>query len=261
MAIFDLLGQTSKLVSLGGAVADLASITKALVVPDPNIPQGINGFLFDIDLTETVTLNSQITDHWIENNSTIQDHIAIEPVKVVLTGNVGELVWKKTKVEKYAIQYIQKLTEVAFLQPSLSLAALDFLYNYLALNQQINQARQVYSDFASVFTDGEELTNQQSAYQTLQYFFYARTLCTIATPWRQFTNMAIESLNFSQDPSTKEMSEVTVTFKQINMVDVKISKVRLQGPPRAQRAAQVNQGTVKGESVALKILKGTGVVQ
>lgn len=64
---------------------------KAIIRPN-NPPPGIAGFLFDIPGDEWIELESQITDHFTEANTAIQDNIALSPEKVTVKGLVAELV-------------------------------------------------------------------------------------------------------------------------------------------------------------------------
>ena len=64
---------------------------RAIVRPD-NPPAGIAGFLFDIELDQKVELQSDITDSYVENNTAVQDHIALKPEMVTFRGSVAELV-------------------------------------------------------------------------------------------------------------------------------------------------------------------------
>ena len=53
--------------------------------------RGIGGFVFDIPDEAKVTLSADITDHWVEDNTTVNDQIAIKPDMIALSGFVGEL--------------------------------------------------------------------------------------------------------------------------------------------------------------------------
>lgn len=64
---------------------------KAIIRPN-NPPPGIAGFLFDIPGDEWIELESQITDHYTEANTAIQDNIALSPEKVTVKGIIAELV-------------------------------------------------------------------------------------------------------------------------------------------------------------------------
>ena len=82
-----------------GAIADFANYSLSAVnafMVKPEIPQfaqqgEVSGFLFDVKGRDELTLASNITDHYVENNSAIQDHIALKPITIRLNGFVGEL--------------------------------------------------------------------------------------------------------------------------------------------------------------------------
>ena len=63
---------------------------KAIVRPN-NPPAGIAGFLFDLQADDEIHLQSDITDHYVEDNTAIQDHIALRPEEITLKGLVAEL--------------------------------------------------------------------------------------------------------------------------------------------------------------------------
>lgn len=72
--------------------AALSSTAKlALVLPNGNPPAGIAGFLFDVPEEQTFVLDSDITDHFVEDNTAIQDQVALRPEKVTLRGLVAEI--------------------------------------------------------------------------------------------------------------------------------------------------------------------------
>ena len=88
--------------------------------------KGIAGFVFDIEREHRIELKSEITDHYIEDNSTIQDHISKAPVLITLTGYVGEIYnapqGKVNDVESmaktlFAEAVKEKLTDIAALLP------------------------------------------------------------------------------------------------------------------------------------------------
>src|ERR1700690_2355112 len=72
--------------------ASLSSLQQmALVTPNNTNPQGIAGFLIPIPTEEVAELNSDITDSYVENNTAIQDQIALRPERITLRGLVAEL--------------------------------------------------------------------------------------------------------------------------------------------------------------------------
>jgi hypothetical protein len=63
----------------------------AAIVRPNNPPPGIGGFLFDIPGDEELRLKSAISRHYVENNTPISDHIALEPEMITLRGVVAEI--------------------------------------------------------------------------------------------------------------------------------------------------------------------------
>ena len=72
-------------------VKSLSTLDQQAIVRPNNPPSGIAGFLFDVDLNQQAELTSDVTDHYVEANYAIQDHIALRPEVVVLRGLVSEL--------------------------------------------------------------------------------------------------------------------------------------------------------------------------
>lgn len=73
-------------------VKSLTTLDQQAIVRPNNPPPGIAGFLFDIELEQKVELTSDITDHFVENNTAVNDHIGLRPEMVTFQGVVAELV-------------------------------------------------------------------------------------------------------------------------------------------------------------------------
>lgn len=58
-------------------------------MPDPRI-----ALYFDTIEEHTLNIQNQITDNYIENNTSIQDHIAHAPITISMRGLIGEVVYK-----------------------------------------------------------------------------------------------------------------------------------------------------------------------
>lgn len=254
MTILTFLADNSQTLKVAGAATDLAASSRALIQKqDTKIVDGINGFVFSIPQTESINLQAQITDHWTETNVAIQDHIALEPIKITLTGMVSEVVWTKDKASAAAEQAIQRAMEVPALRPGVDQNTTQYLAAYQEAQRQYESALKSYKTLNDLYQNNQvSNTLQGVAYGTLSRYFLTRTLCTVNTPWKFFTNMAIEALSFSQDETTKDVSTVTVTFKQINSISVIATQVALQPIPESQRVEPKDQGAVQLQSVADK---------
>jgi hypothetical protein len=252
MTVLAFLADNSQTLKVAGAATDLAASSRALIKKqDAKIVDGINGFVFSIPQTESLNFQAQITDHWTETNVAIQDHIAIEPTKITLTAIVSEVVWSKDKAAAAAEQAIQRAMEVPALRPAVDQNTTQYLAAYDESRRQYDSALKSYTTLNDLYKNNQVAnTKQGEAYGTLSQYFLTRTLCTVNTPWKFFTNMAIESLSFNQDETTKDYSTITVTFKQINSISVIATQVALQPIPESQRSEIKDQGAVQNQSVA-----------
>lgn len=191
----------------------------ALVRPD-NPPPGIAGFLFDVVEDDNSDLESDITDYFIEDNSSIQDHIALRPETVTISGKVAELV-KATIQNRPVAKVANPLPLVAGLVPQLTPQAEN---NEAAVQAQTVQEKAAITDTQSLWGYYNSRSPQQPN-QTKQSYIYGyfyqlwkgRQLFTIETPWGFFTNMAIQSMSATQGAETRVVSSFTITFKKIRV--------------------------------------------
>lgn len=263
MGLLDTMGAISTDVSLAGSAVSLANVTKSLVT-GKKLPPGIAGFLFDIPQETSVSYSAQITDHWLESNTAIQDHVAIEPLKITCTGVVAELVWTKSKVAEYAETILNNLAPIGILSPSLSLQAQESIAAAEALlnNAQsvLNQAKTLTGLF-----DGDlaGLNNQQKAFIKFENLFLARTSLTVETPFKTYENMLIESFEGTQNEDTTTQSTFSLSFKQISTVSATRNTGKLVGRIAKQAGPVIEKGTEQGASAAVNTIEfftGTKVV-
>lgn len=245
----------SSAIQVGGSALSLVSAGKALLFRDKLQP-GIAGFIFDIPINEQVQFSSQIPDHYLETNVAVQDHISLEPTKITLTGLVGELIFSKSGIETYLQQVLDRLAPLGVLTPEQSETAARYLSEFSRFQSAVESAIGQLDNLAGMFLDGFGKTKQQKAFYILTQLRDSRAILTVETPWKTFESMAIESLSFEQDESTKDMTTITVTFKEMRFVETKSLKGELKGRIEAQKAEVSNKGNAKGESVALSFVKG-----
>lgn len=224
-------------------------------------------FLFHYEGENTIELSSDITDHYVENNSAINDQIALKPEIVTSQGFIGELndvVPEELKPLKVAAQ---KLTVISAYTPALSVSAL-LAYNTAlqAYNLAKNISESAVSTWSTINGSGgvTEITGsesaaefvnnikpaqnkQQVAFQEFYGYWKNRTLFTVQTPWAVFKNMAIQSMRVVQDPDTKVISTFDITFKIMRfaetIVDVSTRDSDLDGRAFNQSRPNVNLGS------------------
>ncbi|AFC22580.1 hypothetical protein phi1422_0060 [Bdellovibrio phage phi1422] len=197
-------------------------------------------FLFHYEGENRITLDSDITDNFVEENYAVQDHIALHPELINTQGFIGELNNVTPSALESLKQAAEKLTVINAYMPQLSVAAVQ-AYNRAA---QAYQAVEILkktkipsfsalgggktktttiidpsasaTDFANSVEFGSQ-TQQQVAYQKFYGYRAARTLFTVQTPWAIYKNCAIKTLEVVQDADTRMMSTFNITFKPIRV--------------------------------------------
>lgn len=205
-------------------------------------------FLFNYEGEQTYILQSDITDHYIEDNSAIQDQIALRPEMVTTSGFISEL----NDIPPYTVLSVlktiaDKLTIISAYTPELSIAA-RIAYNeaaflYSIAKNAVNTAQSVIS----AITPGAYPQNkQQIAFQQFYQWWSNRVLFTIQTPWAVRSNMAIHTIRVIQDDTTKDISNFEITFKRMSFATTQQSfafQPNTQGQLAAQSAPLTNNGT------------------
>jgi hypothetical protein len=259
------VGAVSNLLQLTGATLSLVNAGYAYFRPDTG-DSGIYGFLFDIPLADQIKLSAQITDHYVEGNYAIHDHIALEPLRITLTGAISELVYSQTAEERFAQQILDRLQPLGLVNPNAALtpASAALARRVLA---NANRAIAAYKKTGEILADTQSYmfskdrlpakNAQQRAYQTLTGYFYGRNVGTIETPWAKIPNMAIESITFDQDETTRDLTTVSVAFKQIQKTTADLNVVLEIGKAANSGKGVVDKGVNTGEeTTGLKLGKG-----
>jgi len=221
---------------------------------DKNYKPGIEGIVFDMKMTENASYSAQVTDHYTEDNYAIQDHIAIEPVKLTLTGKVAELVYKVEPAVAFAQAVIDRLTPLGTYSPTQALHAQQAIANVLTAQSVITESLKIYQRGKSLFGGEPYKNNQQRVFQQFEDLFYARTLLNVETPWRSYKNMIIENWSADQDETTTLETTFSVSLKQLRLVGVTQNTGQLTGRIGEQKSAVMEKGTQSpSDSVLYKL--------
>lgn len=218
--------------------------------------------LFNYEGEQTVTLQSEITDHYIEDNTAINDQIALRPETITTHGYIGEL----NDVTPFGLQTVKaladKLTAISAYTPAISQTAV-IAYNTAFQLYQVaaNAANTAVAAWSTITgTGGDSVINgngitvnrnqskQQVAFQQFYGYWKNRTLFTVQTPWAIFQNMAIQSLRAVQDAETRVITDFEVTFKILRFANTVTSNSgnifnNFQSRAANQAAQIVNLGT------------------
>lgn len=229
---------------------------KANVLLRPKSAKGISGFIFDVPDSESIQLNSEITDHYTEDNSFLNDHIVRKPIMISLSGFVGELVFRKPDGVEGAIQELSnRLETVEAYAGDLTPGAVQTAQRAVqkaqsavsAINQTLDKVQNVVGFFEG---QGQEETLQQKAFNNLYALWRSAEFITVQTPWRYFDNMVIQSITVQQDGESEEVTDIQVTLKEIRVAQTKtVSYDENIFPVREelQSGEEEDQGIIRGQ--------------
>lgn len=239
-------------IAIQNSASLIANVANQYIVSANGAPPGISGFVFDILDIEEVAAESDITDHYIETNSAIQDHIAQKPIKFTLKGYVGELKKIFDNQQTSVFSEIAGLLPVSALLPNFNVQDAQV---YTEIASAAAQAQSAIAAIASVSSLIPQLVGslnyQQQAYSIFFGLWQNRTLCTVQTPFGLLTNMAIESLRPSQSGDTKFVSTFSIIFKQIQQVGTAVMQTAANPNPSGsgtQSGNQLNSSTAINSS-------------
>lgn len=210
----------------------------ALVTPQTNVgyqPQSTGGaqpptLMFHTEGENTAHLQSDITDHFIEDNTSIQDQIALKPERITVHGFIGEL----NNVFPVGLpnngQISALLPNVASFVPQLTTTGQVAINTAFAAYQTAQAAKnaavsvwgalsgassQTVIGSSGIVSHGASQGLQQTVFQQFYLYYRSRTLFTVQTPWAVFSNMAIEELRALQDETTRMITDFYISFKML----------------------------------------------
>lgn len=214
--------------------------------------------IFNYEGEQVATLSSDITDHYIENNSAIQDQIALKPETITTQGFVGELNNVPPGLLAPLKTIADKLVAIGAYAPQVSVtAALAYANAFAAyqiaeslLNTGVSIWGVVTGSGGESVINGSGLDSSSNQNQQQKYFqqFYGywknRTLFTVQTPWAVFQDMAIESLRAVQDADTRMITDFEITFKLMRFASTLTVLTQLDASNFQGRAAASASGVV-----------------
>ena len=205
----------------------IADVAKTATVTSETT--GIGGFELTIREDESIKLENSITDYYAEDNSSLQDNIALKPLTFTINGIVAEKYQDVRVSSSIAGQYMSVLAPALQLVPDIGSFLLEKAFVIEAmigeLMSTINTGLDVINEMLKPENDsGEEQqqenqsepTNQQKAFIFFYSAYKSRELFEVALPWCTINNCAIESVEMTQPASTRMLSTLKITFKQMN---------------------------------------------
>lgn len=220
-------------------------------------------YFFDVVNDDTVTYNAQITDNWIESNSAIQDHIALQPVTITMRGLCGELVYDAKQAElDYKTELAQakernsqfailwkygdfkgiedvdgKLVAIGKIAPPLSNITEMAQNNWELLNIQNQKASKIVDAFKN--RNNKTMAQQMNNYNGLstnarqsrlkqvgdefKKAILGRKSFTVNTPFGTFENMFLQTVTLHQGQEDY-IGDIDITLKQIRFAQTQTTK-------------------------------------
>jgi hypothetical protein len=218
--------------------------------------------LFHYEGENVAHLQSDITDHFIEDNTAIQDQISLKPEKVTVHGFIGELndIFPVSIPNNGQIEAI--VPNVAAFVPQFTAAGQDAINQAAAAYKtEQNAQNTLVSAWGALSRAGQNTVIgssqglQQAVFQQFYLYWRNRVLFTIQTPWAVFLNMAIEELRATQDESTRVITDFYVSFKMM-----RFSTTFLQTPGQANLQSSANLGQTHPVNDGTTVTSATNTV-
>lgn len=268
---------TSKLSTATTTALTLSNLV--LVTPQKNVgylptQQGkqslyVPSLLFHYEGENTVQLDSDITDHYIEDNTAVADQIGLKPEIISVHGLIGELNNVTPEILEALKFAADKLLVVSAFTPQLSVTG-NLLYNqaeeayrlaqsvkdsavasWNSINNKVSggtsgELNQIGAN--GIIKDNGAQTKQQKAFQQWYGYWRNRALFKVQTPWAIFNNCAILNVRAIQDETTKMITDFEVRFKLIRVASTErdlavFNSSNSQGRTVNQGAPVVDLGT------------------
>lgn len=250
-----------------------------LTTQDSTIDNQIAAY-FDIVTEQSLSLQSQITDNWLEDNTPVNDHIANNPLTISLSGLSGELVYESPLDTTFAAYakvngFIQgKTSNSSFLQNKLNITTGNAINPYLktekllplaSLYPPVDNVTQLAKNVVSYAESSvkryvkifKNLTNNtlkqtrlEKIYKSLALLRYSKEPLIVHTPYDTFTDMYIQSLILRQN-NQNYITDVEISLKQLHFSNSQTTVVNSQNRSSCnfvQRETVENHGLVQGLS-------------
>lgn len=208
---------------------------------------------------ESMSLQADITDNYVENNIAYQDHIALKPMVYTLEGEVGELTWYKNDPQNSMIGAVaQKLAPVVSFAPSVCKSASTVQDKAMKIIGVVDSLDNAFSRFWGFLSNDDVNTEQKKVFKYLQALWASRTPINIKTPWKKLENYVIQNVEFSQSDRTVDKSKIKISFKEFKTTASRVGSFdanKYMGRGSAQNAELQNKGITSGIGLDITMCK------
>lgn len=263
MALSSLLNDLSTLELSGENLISYVKETVSTYFIQPSDDIGIGGLKLDIIGEQTLTIDSDVTDNYVESNTAYQDQISLKPITYTIQGEVGELVYYEKNANQTYVGYVaEKISDIASFLPTVSSKFYQVSDAVLKATNIIDSADNIITRLAKLGfkkSDGSDdddttlYTQQQVAYMALIELRNARAPITVNSPWTQLENYVIQNIKITQPERTKDKSYITLTLKEFRTTELATTSFNSSdylGRLGYQKAETVDQGNTTGVLVS-----------
>lgn len=229
---------------------------------------------FQIIQSEQITLSTDITDHIVEDHTSVQDHITIKPRTYTMRGLISEkfyvhpdLAYSEIPPEPLSV----KLTPLKIIAPRVNSTVQSAINAYEAIK---NKVVQIYNIGKNILSLGRYFSQRSTASifpYTVQYdqrhekwskdklqlkvievldgFRVNRLPVSVSTGWggNLGENYYITDISVNQG-DTYQQSELSVTVKELRFTDIKTVALTQEKLSRYQEMNKDFTDTVTGQS-------------
>jgi len=181
----------------------------------------IGGFEFDYIGDERLEAQSEITDHFTENNWFLQDHAALKPITLTCKGFVAETKQTKTQAVGFMGALMSQLAPVTpYLTrytPGTAATMGTAILVATDVENKIRKALSIANSIGKLFSPLMK-TRCQEAYAKLTSLRNMQYTFAVVTPFQNFKDMMITNITLVSPEDSRGITDVTVTLKEIRIV-------------------------------------------
>lgn len=229
-------------------IRTLSALDQQAIIRPNNPPPGIAGFLFDIPGDDEVELETDITDHFLEDNTAVQDQASLKPEIVRVKGFVAEVVAVKQvnqSVSATADPLPDNPAFVPVLTPGAAQAQATSQALSTAQTAAVTAGKSLWGYFQQQAAQQPNQTKQSIVFAYFYQLWKSRQLFSVETPNGFWDNMIIQSCKMVQTEETKDKSELAITFKKIRTsTPVTVVAGQLAGRAALEASPTSNNGNI-----------------
>ena len=229
---------------------------------------------FHIIQSEQITLSTDITDHIVEDHTSVQDHITIKPRTFTLKGLISEKVYvhpDSIDIDLPSEPITAKLAKLAVLAPTMSsyvtsaINAVTSVANKAASigKKAMNAAEALligamkgimswagYKPMINIDLRHKRWSDnmlQMRIIEVLDYYRTHRLPLKLCTGWgNEYDNLYITDITVNQG-DTYQQSDLSITVKELRFTSIKMAKVTNEDLRNLQQSQEMND-TVTGQN-------------